>query len=85
MTRDSASLRRGSLCPATIRRTSEASRSSATSGSTAGVAGVPLRLDDDVADLDRPRLDDERRTDLADDEVVFGTVEKERTQLPLGA
>jgi alkanesulfonate monooxygenase SsuD/methylene tetrahydromethanopterin reductase-like flavin-dependent oxidoreductase (luciferase family) len=31
------------------------------------------------------RLVDERRADLADDEVVFGTVEEERTELPLGA
>ena len=42
-----------------------------------GVPAVPLRLDDGVADLERPDLVDERRTDLADDEVVLGTVEQQ--------
>src|ERR671911_948774 len=42
-----------------------------------GAPAVSLRLGDGVADLERPHLVDERRTDLADDEVVFRTVEEE--------
>jgi hypothetical protein len=72
---------------ATMRRTSEASRALVTSASTAAVAcpAVPLRLDDGVADLDRPLVVDERATDLADDEVVLGAVEEEGTELARGA
>jgi hypothetical protein len=42
-----------------------------------GIPAVPLRLDDRIADLDRPHLVDEGATDLADDEVVVGAVEEE--------
>jgi hypothetical protein len=49
------------------------------------VTVVPLRLDDGVTDLDRPLLVDERATDLTDDNVILEAVEKEGTELPLGA
>src|SRR6185295_18417721 len=49
------------------------------------VAAVPLRLDNGVADLDRPLLIDERAADLADHEVIFRALEEVGAELPRGA